>query len=124
MEITPDNKLRKLIVIGDKVLIKPDAPTDRTKSGLYLPEGVGDKEAVASGTVVKAGPGYALPDTDSYDEVWKQHDDKVKYMPLQVQEGDTAIYMQKYAVEVRYNDEKFVIMPQQAILMLIRDEDL
>lgn len=35
--ITADNKLKRLIVVGDRVLIKPKDPTDRTVSGLYLP---------------------------------------------------------------------------------------
>jgi len=44
MHITPDNKLKKLIVIGDRVLIKPTKPDERTVSGLYLPPGVQEKK--------------------------------------------------------------------------------
>jgi chaperonin GroES len=37
MLITPDNKLKKLIIIGDRVLIRPTRPNERTETGLYLP---------------------------------------------------------------------------------------
>ena len=46
MHITPDNRLKKLIVIGDRLLIKPLRPDERTASGLYLPPGVQEKEKV------------------------------------------------------------------------------
>ena len=46
MHITNDNRLKKLIVIGDRLLIKPARPDERTASGLYLPPGVQEKEKV------------------------------------------------------------------------------
>ena len=45
-------------------------------------------------------------------------------MPLQAQEGDLAIYLQRNAIDVVYNNEKYVIVPQASILMLERTEDL
>ncbi|MCU0399117.1 MAG: co-chaperone GroES family protein, partial [Cyclobacteriaceae bacterium] len=58
MKLTSDNKLKKLIVVGDRVLIKPTQQTDKTESGLYLPPGVQEKEKIQSGYVIKVGPGY------------------------------------------------------------------
>jgi chaperonin GroES len=46
MHLTNDNRLKKLIVIGDRLLIKPTRPDERTASGLYLPPGVQEKEKV------------------------------------------------------------------------------
>ena len=43
MHITGDNRLKKLIVIGDRLLIKPTKPNEQTASGLYLPPGVQDQ---------------------------------------------------------------------------------
>ena len=60
MHITSDNKLKKLIIIGDRLLIKPRRPDERTSSGLYLPPGVQEKEKVQQGYVIKTGPGYAI----------------------------------------------------------------
>ena len=58
------------------------------------------------------------------DDVWKGKDDQVKYLPLQAQEGDLAIFLQKGAIEVLYEDEKYFIVPQASILMLEREEEL
>ncbi|MDJ1473005.1 co-chaperone GroES family protein [Cytophagaceae bacterium DM2B3-1] len=123
MEVTASNQLKKLIIVGDRVLIKPKSPTDRTTSGLYLPPTVQEKEDVQSGYVIKVGPGYPIPAV-AEDEPWKQTDEKIKYLPLQAQEGDVAIYLQRNAIEVVYQDEKYVIVPQSSILMLERTEDL
>ena len=124
MKITPDNKLKKLIVVGDRVLIRPTKQTDKTPSGLYLPPGVLEKEKIQSGYVIKVGPGYPLPLPADDDDVWKGKDDAVKYLPLQAQEGDLAIFLQKGAIEVIYEDEKYFIVPQASILMLEREEEL
>jgi chaperonin GroES len=123
MHITSDNRLKKLIVIGDRVLIKPTKPDERTASGLYLPPGVQEKEKVQQGYIIKTGPGYAIP-MPPEDESWKQEDDKIKYVPLQVKEGDLAVFLLSGATEVFYQDEKYFIVPQSAILMLEREEDL
>lgn len=124
MKLTSENRLKKLIVVGDRVLIKPTKQSDKTPSGLYLPPGVQEKEKIQSGYVTKVGPGYPLPLPVDEDDMWKGKDDQVKYLPLQAQEGDLAIFLQKGAIEVIYEDEKYYIVPQASILMLERDEQL
>lgn len=123
MLLTQDNKLKKLVIIGDRVLIKPTQPNDKTSSGLYLPPGVQEKEKVQQGYVIKTGPGYAIP-MPVDDEPWKTDDEKIKYMPLQAREGDLAIFLLNGATEVMYEGDKYFIVPQGAILMLERDEEL
>jgi len=123
MHITADNKFKKLVVIGDRVLIRPSKPNERTDSGLYLPPGVQEKEKVQQGYVIKTGPGYAIP-MPVDDEPWKNQDDQVKYVPLQAREGDIAIFLLSGATEVLYENEKYFIVPQSAILMLEREEDI
>ncbi len=123
MRITPDNKLQKLIIIGDRLLIRPTTGTERTQSGLYLPPGVQEREKVQQGYVIKTGPGYVLP-VATEDEPWKNTDEQVKYIPLQAREGDLAIFLLSGATEVMYQDQKYFIVPQSAILMLEREEDL
>ena len=124
MKITADNKLKKLIVVGDRVLIRPTKQTEKTESGLYLPPGVQEKERIQSGYVIKVGPGYPLPLPADEDEMWKGKDEQVKYLPLQAHEGDLAIFLQKGAIEVLYENEKYFIVPQASILMLEREEEL
>lgn len=123
MLLTSDNKMRRLILIGDKVLIRPKSFSDKTKSGLYLPQTVADKELVQSGYVLQTGPGYAIPSMDET-EVWKPDEEKLKYLPLQAQEGDVALFLARHAFEVQYEGEKYLIVPHSAILMLVRDEEL
>lgn len=124
MKITAENKLKKLIVVGDRVLIKPTKQSDKTASGLYLPPGVQEKEKIQSGFIIKVGPGYPLPIPSDEDDIWKGKDEAIKYLPLQAQEGDLAIFLQKGAIEVLYESEKYFIVPQASILMLEREEDL
>lgn len=124
MELTADNKFKKLIVVGDRVLIKPKKNQDQTKSGLYLPPGVKEKEMVQTGYIMKAGPGYPIPLPMEEDEPWKDKDENVKYVPLQAREGDLAIFLQKGAFEVMYQEEKYYIVPQSSILMLEREDDI
>jgi chaperonin GroES len=123
--LTPDNTLKKIIIIGDRVLIRPKAEDERTDSGLYLPPGVQEREKVRSGWVVKTGPGYALPyPADASDEPWKEADEKISYIPLQAREGDLAVFLQKGAYEVLIGGEKYFIIQQSQILLLEREEDL
>src|SRR5689334_18087906 len=99
LHLTPDNKFKKLIVIGDRLLIRPSRPNERTDSGLYLPPGVQEKEKVQQGHVIKTGPGYAIP-MPPEDETWKQEEEQVKYIPLQAKEGDLAIFLLSGATEI------------------------
>jgi co-chaperonin GroES (HSP10) len=124
MKLTTDNKLKKLIVVGDRVLIRPKKSSDKTQSGLYLPPGVKEKEKVQSGYIIKTGPGYPIPLPAEEDEPWKDKTEEIKYIPLQAKEGDLAIFIQNGAVEVNYENEKLFIVPQSSILLLERDEDL
>lgn len=123
MLLTSDNKLKKLIVIGDRVLIRPSKPDEQTASGLYLPPGVQEKEKVQQGHIIKTGPGYAIP-MPVDDEPWKTEEEQVKYVPLQAREGDLAIFLLSGATEVMYEKEKYFIVPQSAILLLEREEEL
>ena len=123
MHLTSDNRLKKLIIIGDRVLVRPTRANERTQTGLYLPPGVQEKEKVQQGYIIKAGPGYAIP-MPTEDEHWNGAEEQVKYVPLQAKEGDLAIFLQGGATEIMYEGEKYFIVPQSAILMLEREEDL
>lgn len=123
-KLTADNKLKKLIVVGDRVLIRPMKESDKTDSGLYLPPSVQEKEKIQRGYVIKVGPGYPLPMPADEDDLWKGKEEQVKYLPLQAQEADLAIFLQKGAIEVMYENEKYYIVPQSSILMLEREEEL
>ncbi|MBB4634954.1 co-chaperone GroES [Longimicrobium terrae] len=113
---------REVILIGDKVLIKPEEDNAQTPSGLFLPQGVAQKEQVASGTVVNTGPGYPLGEAAAEGESWTGRTrTDLRYVPLQAQNGDHAIFLKTTAVEVEIDGGKYQIVPHNAILLLIRD---
>lgn len=117
-------KLNNLIVVGDKVLIKPCSEKSKTKSGLFLPPGYSEKEEIQHGYVVKVGPGIPVPYfPDDENEPWKpKQDQHVRYIPLQPKVGDLAIFQMKGSIEIVYADQKYFIVPQYSILLLERDE--
>ena len=124
MQLAIDRKdIDKFLMIGDKVLIKPKNPQSQTKSGLYLPPTV-QQDRIQAGYIIKTGPGYPLPSQTDEHEVWEKKEGEVHYLPLQAKEGDLAVYLQNSAYEINFNDEKYLIVPHSAILMLIRDEVL
>ena len=120
--IKKNNSLDKINVVGDRVLVKPRKESEKTDSGLYLPPGVREKEKVQYGYIVKSGPGYPIPVALENDQPWKSDDEKIKYVPLQVKQGDLAVFLQGGAYEVMYQGEKYFIVPQSAILMIEREE--
>jgi chaperonin GroES len=125
MGVLLDEKdLDKLIVIGDRILIRPKVPQSKTKTGLLLPPGVNENEKVQIGYVMKVGPGYPIPSVNDADEPWKIRSDEPKYVPLQPKVGDQAVYLQNSAIEIEFNNEKFVVVSHSAILLLLRDNGL
>jgi len=120
--IKKNNSLDKINVVGDRVLVKPRKESEKTDSGLYLPPGVREKEKIQYGYIVKSGPGYPIPVAIENDQPWKTDDEKIKYVPLQVKQGDLAVFLQGGAYEVIYQGEKYFIVPQSSILMIEREE--
>lgn len=116
------NSVDKFVVVGDRVLIKPRDMETRTSSGLVLPATVKEKEEIQSGYIIKTGPGYPIPTTADYDEPWKENSDNTKYISLQAKEGDLAIFLKSKAHEIEFENEKYMIVPHAAVLLLIRDD--
>lgn len=116
------NTVDKFVVVGDRVLIKPRDMESTTKGGLVLPATVKEKEEIQSGYVIKCGPGYAVP-SEGADEPWKEEPNQPKYVPLQANEGDLAVFLKKQSFDIEFEDEKYVVVPHAAILLLIRDDE-
>ncbi len=114
--------MTNLILVGDRVLIKPGEPNQQTTSGLYLPASVKQKERIQGGQVVNVGPGYLMPNPDFDDEPWSASQPAVRFLPLQAQVGDYAFFLRKEAIDLEYEDETYLIIPHQAILALVRKQ--
>lgn len=115
------NSVEKFIIIGDRVLVKPRDMETHTKSGLVLPASVKEKEEIHSGYIIKTGPGYPIP-SQEIDEPWKDNTSDPKYIGMQAREGDLAIFLKNRAYEIEFENEKYLIIPHGAILLLIRDD--
>lgn len=115
---------KRLIVVGDRVLIQPEEGEDRTNVGLYLPATAVDSQAVQGGTVAATGPGTAVSaPTELDEEPWKIGAAEPTYMPLQARIGDYAIFFRKAAVEITFEGTRYLVVPQAAILTLVRDAE-
>jgi chaperonin GroES len=107
-----ENK-KRLIVVGDRVLIQAEAGEDRTKVGLYLPATAVDNQA---------GNAVSAP-TEFGGEPWKVNSPEPRYVPLQARLGDYAIFFRSAAVEITFERTRYLVVPQAAILTLVREED-
>ena len=114
---------KRLVVVGDRVLVKQESLEERTAVGLYLPQTVVEKEEVQGGRIVLTGPGIPLPQPhDSEDEPWRSVPGEPRYLPLQAEAGDFTLFLKKSAVEIKFEEEKYLIVPHSSILVLIREE--
>ena len=114
---------KELYVVGDRVLIRIDDMEERTAVGLYLPPTALEKENVQSGRIEEVGPGFPLPPKGEDDETpWSEEKGEgTRYIGLQANKGDHAIFLRKDAIEIKFDDEKFIVVPQAAILVLVRN---
>jgi co-chaperonin GroES (HSP10) len=113
---------KHLIVVGDRVLIRVEEGEERTKVGLYLPATAVDSQAVQGGTIVATGPGAPLPLVEEHlDEPWKITGSRdTRHVPMQARVGDYALFFRKAAVEITFEGETYLVVPQAAILTLSR----
>ena len=117
------SKSKQVLVVGDRLLIQPDKGDKTSPAGLYLPPSVIEKQEVKGGIVVEVGPGIPLGSpNDSIDEPWKENKSDIKYIPTQADIGDYALYLGKASIEIEIEKKEYLIVPQSAILILIRDD--
>jgi chaperonin GroES len=122
-------KNKELIVVGDRVLVTIEDGEERTNVGLYLPPTAVENQAVQGGRIVATGPGLPMPDLASQDsdEPWKHVSSGArdsKFVPMQARTGDYALFFRKASVEITFEQERFLVVPQAAILALVRDTNV
>lgn len=114
---------KRLIVVGDRILVRPEAGEERTHTGLYLPQTAVSSRLAQGGWVVAVGPGLPIPEpADLYDEGGSERESQARYVPLQAQEGDYVLYLRKAAVEITFEKQQYLIVPNSAILVLVRED--
>lgn len=121
----PERNRKQLIVVGDRVLIEVEEGEERSKVGLYLPPSALDSQAVQGGRIVATGPGTPMPSVADYpDEPWRTAaggGGDARYVPMQARVGDYALFFRKASVEITFEHDKYLVVPQSAILALVRE---
>jgi chaperonin GroES len=116
-------KDKQLIVVGDRVLVALEEGEDRTKVGLYLPPSAVDNQAVQGGRILATGPGLPMPDLgEPSEEPWRTVSRETRFVPMQAKVGDYALFFRRAAVEITFDGDRYLVVPQTAILALVRDE--
>lgn len=89
----------KLVPLGDRVVLKPLAAEETTKSGIILPGQ--NKEKPQQAEVVAVGPG-------------------TEDVKMEVKKGDQVIYSKYSGNEVKIEDQDYIIVKQNDILAIIK----
>ncbi len=100
MATTTTTKLRPL---GDRMLVKPTAKEEMTKSGIVLPDTA--KEKPMEGTVLAVGTGRVL--------------DNGKKEPMEVKVGDKVLYAKYAGTEVKLEGEEHLILRESDVLAIV-----
>jgi co-chaperonin GroES (HSP10) len=113
---------KKLIVVGDRLLVRPEEGEERTGSGLYLPQTAVSARQAQGGWVVAVGPGIPVPEPVEIGEFPQDDEHTPRYLRLQAQEGDYCVFLKKAAVEINYDKKSYLIVPNSAVLVLVRED--
>ncbi len=113
---------KRLIVVGDRILVRPESGEERTGAGLYLPQTAVSARQAQGGWVAEVGPGVPIPQPADPDADLFGRESQPHYMPLQAQEGDYVLFLKKAAVEITFEKQAYLIVPNAAILVLVRQE--
>ena len=94
---------KKLLPLGDRVVVKPSAREEMTKSGIVIPDTA--KEKPQEGTIIAAGPGRILDDG--------------KRESMDVKAGDKVLYAKYAGTEFTIEGEDLLIVSQKDILAIV-----
>lgn len=95
----------KITPLGDRVVVRPVAREETTKSGLVLPDTA--KEKSQRGEVIAAGPGRLSEDGDR--------------LPMEVKTGDHVLYAKYAGTEFKLDDDDLLILSEKDILAKVVD---
>lgn len=90
--------------VGNKIIVKPVAVEEKTKSGIVLPGTAQEKPH--QGKVVAIGSGYIAQATG-------------QRIPLEVKTGDKVVYSKDVGIEINLDGEDFLMLTESDILLVI-----
>jgi co-chaperonin GroES (HSP10) len=56
------------------------------------------------------------------EEPWKISGGEARYLPVQARVGDYALFFRRAAVEITFEGKRYLVVPQAAILTLVRED--
>jgi co-chaperonin GroES (HSP10) len=64
-----------------------------------------------------------MPDfSETSDEPWRTTGrEQARFIPMQARPGDYALFFRKAAVEITFENETYLVVPQSALLALVRE---
>jgi len=85
------------------------------------------QQALAQRLIDKFGGDFIFrrfdQDPADTDEPWKRKDrSEHRYMPLQARDGDYALFLKSAAIEISYDNARYLIVPNHAVLVLARED--
>ena len=92
-----------LTPLGDRVIVKPKAPEEKTKGGIILPDTAQEKPM--EGKVVAVGTGKT--------------DEAGKKVAMELKVGDKVLYGKYSGTEVKLDDEEYLIMRESDVYAII-----
>ncbi len=95
----------KLQPLGDRLVVRPAAREETTRSGIVLPDTT--KEKPQRGEIVAAGKGRL--------------NDEGARVEMDVKVGDTVLFAKYAGTEFKNEDEELLILSEKDILAIIED---
>ncbi len=95
--------MAKVRPIGDRVVVKPAAKEEVTKSGIVIPDTA--KEKPQEGTVIAVGGGRLLDNGDR--------------APIDLREGDRVLFAKYGGTEFKLDGEEYLVLKENDILAVI-----
>ena len=89
--------------LGDRVIVKPKAPEEKTKGGIILPDTAQEKPM--EGEIIAVGNGRIADDG--------------KKISMELKVGDKVLYGKYSGTEVKVNDEELLIMRESDVYAVI-----
>ena len=94
---------KKLSPLGDRVVVRPSAKEEVTRSGIVLPDTA--KEKPQEGEVIAVGPGRVL--------------DNGERMTPDVKVGDIVLYAKYAGTEIKVEGEEWLIVRESDVLAIV-----
>src|SRR5947209_20325600 len=100
---------KKLVVVGDRVLVQPEQGEERTNVGLFLPKTAVDGQSIQGGRVQACGPGIPMGDPGEHeDEPWKQTGRRARYFPIEARVRDYPLSFPRAAVASQFEGRQYL----------------